>query len=360
MKWLYTIFICCHCCHIDKCTRPMTFFTDKLRMSNHFFAAKKKLPVGLTLEQKSEIIVSLDNKTLSQTDLAAKFNVTPNAVRKIYNRQRQSVFEAVQISGFRTLSKRIRKTKLDVLGSNLYKWFSRQKASEMTQFVLLEKSRKLAAELGHSEEEISRINLGWIHRWKKSHQIFKSSSNSGNDSKQSIPSTSQSSSEHPGKDKSRIDSAGFVETRERVRKSNVALTLFQKYAIITALDNQKSNQAEVAKEYGVTCNTVSKIYNHQREAVLAAIKTGEFHTTAKRLRTTKLDAVGTKLLDWFWSSNLAAVSEPILIERAVQIARELGIQDVSGVNKSWIGRWKKSHGISQTKTSLKGMTESSE
>lgn len=328
----------------------MTLQKDKLRMSHHFFAAKRKLPVGLTLQQKHEIIVSLDNKTSSQADLATKFNVTPNAVSKIYSQQRLSIIEAVQVGGFRTLSKRIRKTKLDVLGSNLFEWFSHQNASEMTQFVLLEKSRELAAELGHSEGEISRINLGWIHRWKKSHQLFKATSKT---SIQNIPSTSQSMSAIQGENKSRTALSGCVETRERLRKSNVALTLFQKYAIITALDNQTSNQAEVAKEYGVTCNTVSKIYNHQREAVLTAIKTGEFHTNAKRLRTTKLDAVGSQLLDWFWTSNQATVSEQVLMEKAVEIARRLGIQDVSGVNKSWIGRWKKSHGISQTKYSLK-------
>ncbi len=319
---------------------------------------KRKIPVGLTLKQKHDIITCLDNQTSSQSELASKYDVTANAISKIYNRQRTFIIEAISSGQFQTRAKRLRKSKLDELGTKLSEWYSSQvgmNVPTISQSTLLEKGRELASLFDYSEEELGRINLGWIHRWRKMNGILKSEPSS------SFKHTSWPSSEVAASSSGGSGDTGASKPRvsEKGRKGNVALTLFQKYAIITALDNQTSSQAELSRDYGVTPNTVNKIYNQQRSSVLEAIKSGEFHTGAKRLRTTKLDAVGAELLEWYWTANLSSVSEQILIERALEIAHRLKIQDVSGVNKSWIGRWKKSHGISQTKScvSTKGTSK---
>lgn len=310
---------------------------------------KRKIPVGLTLEQKHDIITCLDNQTSSQRELAFKYGVTVNAIGKIFNLQRTSVLEAISSGHYQKQAKRLRKSKFDELGSKLAEWYNCQAGMVfITQMTLLEKCRELAAELGYSELELSRINLGWIHRWRKTNRIL-----------QSDPS---SSVKHPWRSSSKVTpsgsggstsaGAGKPRATEKGRKCNVALTLFQKYAIITALDNQTSSQAELSREYGVASNTVNKIYNQQRSTVLEAIKSGEFQTGAKRLRTNKLDVVGAELLEWYWTANLSSVSDQTLIERALEIAHRLKIHNVSGVNKSWIGRWKKSHGISHTKSTV--------
>ena len=319
---------------------------------------KRKIPVGLTLEQKHDIITCLDNQTSSQRELASKYDVTVNAIGKIYNLQRTSILEAISSGHFQTRTMRLRKNKLDDLGSRLAEWYYCQAGPNIpniTQSSLLEKGRELATELGYSEGELGRINLGWIHRWKKMNGILKSHPSL------SVKHRYRLSSEVTASGSEGSANAGVSKPRasKKGRKGTVALTLFQKYAIITALDNQTSSQAELSREYGVTSNTVNKIYNQQRSSVLDAIKSGEFQTGAKRLRTTKLNVVGAELLEWYWTMNLSSVSEQILIGRALEIAQRLKIQNVTGINKSWIGRWKKSHGISQTKStvSIKGATQ---
>jgi hypothetical protein len=217
--------------------------------------------------------------------------------------------------------------------------------------VLLTKAKAIVTSTLSNCDEVDKINIGWIHRWKKTHGVFKCNPQTSSASTTESTSAVQQSSSLNIQNASRTESTALSKTCEILnhRKCNIALTLLQKYAIITALENQTSSQSELSKEYNVTCNTISKIYNHQRHSILCAIKSGEFQTDAKRLRKTKLDTVATRLLDWYWSANLTSVSDLTLLGKAQEIAQGLDIQEVSGVNKSWIGRWKKSHGISQSK-----------
>ena len=320
-----------------------------------FAAAKRKIPVGLTIQQKYDVITCLDNQTCSKSRLALKYQVTCNAISKIYKHQRNSVLDAIKSGKLQVCARRLRKSKLDTVGSKLYSWYCLQNPHNVSQNVLMLKAKEIATELNSTYVRMDKINFGWIHRWKKSHGVFRCKSRNSATSTAALSSTSgPSSSSISPRVNETVENPAFKKTCETFskvyRKCSVALTLFQKYAIITALDNKTSNQSELSKVYKVTCNTISKIYNHQRNSVLRAIKSGEFETDAKRLRRTKLDLVGTQLLDWYWSTSLSSVADQVLLTKALEIAQGLEIQDVSGVNKSWIGRWKKSHGISQSKS----------
>ena len=249
----------------------------KSRAKFYLSAAERKMPVSLTLEEKKDIIASLDNRTSSRSALALKYGVTTNAVSKIYSRQRLSILEAT--SHGRLSTRRLRKSRLDALGARLYDWHKRHAGKGVIgQTILLEKAREQAAQLNYPLEELRRINLGWIHRWKKSHGLCKSDHAS---LQQQQPNQQQAclqqqqqqhkkqlsltaaivpSSGHNEETKSELQiqtgydswtpSSGRLESPtplrpQRRRKLNVALTLFQKYAIITALDNGSSSQVSM-------------------------------------------------------------------------------------------------------------------
>ena len=128
-------------------------------------AAERKR-TDLTLSQKVEIVHLVQEKRLSQIEIAKRFECSQSAVSKIVKNKDAILVEADDNKPHSRKRKRSGKAN-DVEGA-LYKWFvdARARDTPVTSAVLEEKATHLAGLLGKPEFKATN---GWLCRWKSRH-----------------------------------------------------------------------------------------------------------------------------------------------------------------------------------------------
>lgn len=122
----------------------------------------------------------------------------------------------------------------------------------------------------------------------------------------------------------------------------------EKYEIVTTIDaNPKVNRSDLAKTFGISAPTVTRIYKEQRNTVLSWFTSGDLSNSTKKIRKANFEDVDQELLLWFKkadSANMDGLSGEVVLEKAQSIALSLGYGD-NGPDRSWINRWKSRHDI---------------
>lgn len=124
------------------------------------------------------------------------------------------------------------------------------------------------------------------------------------------------------------------------------LSLDTKYELINQIDKKLKPKAEIAKDFGIKPSTLSMIYK-QKDAIILAHESGDYSPKRKRFRSGNYYEIEECLYKWFTnarSSNIA-VSDEILMNKANDFAKKLGINDFKSSN-GFIYRFKQRRGIS--------------
>ena len=131
-------------------------------------SAIERKRTDLTLRQKVEIIQLIQEKKLSQTEIAKRFECSQSAVSRIVKHKDEILAEAD--SNQPRSRKRKRSGKASDVEDALYKWFVdvRSRDAPVTSAVLEEKANHLAGVLGNTEFIATN---GWLCRWKLRHGI---------------------------------------------------------------------------------------------------------------------------------------------------------------------------------------------
>lgn len=131
-----------------------------------------------------------------------------------------------------------------------------------------------------------------------------------------------------------------------LKRKHTTLTLETKLKLLRDVDNMGKTQTkkEIADKYGIPANTLSTILKN-REKLEKMASTSSVNMGKKRMRLSKVEDIDEGLLTWFKQSRSlgAPISGPILMEKAEELAKELGISFVPC--SGWLGRFKRRHGI---------------
>lgn len=121
------------------------------------------------------------------------------------------------------------------------------------------------------------------------------------------------------------------------------LTLKQKIDLIEENKINK-NQTSLASKFKCSRSTVQNILKRKAELVDAY----DNHAPGDRKRTKicKFDDVDTKVWQWFMSARSAnlAISGPLIQEKAITVANELGLTDFKASN-GWLEKFRKRHNV---------------
>ena len=103
-----------------------------------------------------------------------------------------------------------------------------------------------------------------------------------------------------------------------------------------------TTKKEIADSYGIPANTLSTILKN-REKIEKMASSSSVNLSKKRMRTSRVEDVDAGLLTWFKQSRAqgAPISGPIVMEKAGELAQELGIDFVQC--SGWLGRFKRRH-----------------
>ncbi|KAK6477320.1 protein FAM118B isoform X1 [Huso huso] len=120
---------------------------------------------------------------------------------------------------------------------------------------------------------------------------------------------------------------------------------FKAQVILDILKNKITVSAAAGK-FAVPRTTVISWLN-QKEKIIAAVSEASFSVSRKRMRTSSQCEVEDCLLKWMRNARAKnmPISGPILLARADEFARDLGIEDFKCC-EAWIDRFKSRHGIS--------------
>ena len=139
----------------------------EMAVSSSRCAAERKR-TDLTLSQKVEIVHLVQEKRLSQIEIAKRFECSQSAVSKIVKNKDAILGEADNNKPHSR--KRKWSGKANNVDEALYKWFvdARARDAPVTSAVLEEKATHLAGLLGKPEFKATN---GWLCRWKSRHGI---------------------------------------------------------------------------------------------------------------------------------------------------------------------------------------------
>ena len=127
----------------------------------------------LTDGDKYEFIHCLDAKASSQLKLAKRYKVARSTISQIYSKK-HVILARIRSGDFRSDLKRFRNNSLQEVGLELLEWFKYacdQNLEGITELSLLEKAVSIGEQQKFSEIDLTKINIGWIKRWKKNHSI---------------------------------------------------------------------------------------------------------------------------------------------------------------------------------------------
>ena len=131
------------------------------------------------------------------------------------------------------------------------------------------------------------------------------------------------------------------------KKTNVVLSLQQRYSILLDLNNG-AKQVDLAKKYNVDGATISRIRKNSAD-IEARIQSGSINIGMKRLKTTLLDDVDKALLQWFTNEGhgLPGLSGLMLQEKAKLFGLQLELppESIEKIDINWINRWKNRHAV---------------
>ena len=131
-----------------------------------------------------------------------------------------------------------------------------------------------------------------------------------------------------------------------LKRKHTTLTLETKLKLLSEIDNmgKTTTKKEIADSYGIPANTLSTILKNREEIEKMACSSS-VNLSKKRMRTSRVEDVDAGLLTWFKQSRAqgAPISGPIVMEKAGELAQELGIDFVPC--SGWHGRFKRRHGI---------------
>ncbi|GBM33473.1 Tigger transposable element-derived protein 4 [Araneus ventricosus] len=131
---------------------------------------------------------------------------------------------------------------------------------------------------------------------------------------------------------------------EKSGRKQTAISLKTKMELLRAVDEKRRSKTEICKKFGIANSTLSTIIKN-RDHITAMFERNMFEPERKRMRTAKHEDLETALLVWIKQarSDNAPVSGPVLLERADEIAKQMGIE--FSANPGWLERFKKRNGI---------------
>ncbi|CAG0896950.1 unnamed protein product [Darwinula stevensoni] len=120
------------------------------------------------------------------------------------------------------------------------------------------------------------------------------------------------------------------------------LSLAEKIAVLSAHQDEKKTQTELARQFGISRPQVSKIIK-DKEALEVEYKNGNQNRKCKR--GSKAGDVDQTLWLWFQQMQLKGlpINAALLKEKAMKLAGEKGIPDFT--SEGWLSRWKIRHNL---------------
>lgn len=131
-------------------------------------SAPKRKPVCLTIEQKLEILNSLQLKTMKRNELAEKYKCDYSTIVRIV--QQEHKIRSVALENGNTSRKRFRKGNYEELDQAVAIWFRQMRAKNaiISSPMIMEEAKKFAVKLEIPDFEPSN---GWLGRWKAKENI---------------------------------------------------------------------------------------------------------------------------------------------------------------------------------------------
>lgn len=128
------------------------------------------------------------------------------------------------------------------------------------------------------------------------------------------------------------------------KRKQTSIPLDLKIRLIEEVDKKTRSKVDICKEFNIPKSTLSTILKN-REKLEQAATTFSFQPDRKRLRTADHNQLDEALLCWFKQARAmqVPVSGPILLEKAAELAKTMGI--VFNSSPSWIERFKARNGI---------------
>ncbi|XP_077345327.1 uncharacterized protein LOC143989168 isoform X3 [Lithobates pipiens] len=134
-----------------------------------------------------------------------------------------------------------------------------------------------------------------------------------------------------------------------VHKRN-GLKLREKILVLCAFENKES-VGSLATQFGVSRAQIVQIIK-RREELLEALQNNVSGDRIRRQRRTANDRVNSAVWDWLLSIRGTGItlSGRIIQDKALQVARDMGIQDFKASN-GWLESFKKTHNIHRSSSS---------
>ena len=119
-----------------------------------------------------------------------------------------------------------------------------------------------------------------------------------------------------------------------------SITLEKKKEIINVIENGKMKQSDVVRNYNLSKSTVNTIWKNRRKYE-DSISSGLCGHNAKRIRQCNFENLERALVIWIKQvhSENFVIDGPILKEKALMFAAEMGYEDFSG-SDGWFDRFK--------------------
>lgn len=134
-----------------------------------------------------------------------------------------------------------------------------------------------------------------------------------------------------------------------VKRKLVSHTIDFKLKLIAAVDKKDHSKSEICKEFNIANSTLST-FLRDRQKIEAAASSSTFQLQRKRMRVCCEKDRGREKIEeglfvWFKQARASGlpVSGPIICEKAVSLAEELGVDFMP--NTGWLARFKERKGI---------------
>ena len=123
----------------------------------------------------------------------------------------------------------------------------------------------------------------------------------------------------------------------------------KKYKALQKIEEGKSTEKSVAKEYGVKKNTISTWIVNKRK-IFEAYDSGQVNSSRKKLKKSDNKDLDEAVFTWFKNplSNNILVNGIIIKEKALSLAKSL---ELTGFRASdgWLDKWKQRYIVCQEK-----------
>ena len=123
----------------------------------------------------------------------------------------------------------------------------------------------------------------------------------------------------------------------------------EKYEALQKIEEGKSTEKSVAKEYGVKKNTISTWIVNKRK-IFEAYESGQVNSSRKKLKKSDNKDLDEAVFTLFKNplSNNILVNGIIIKEKALSLAKSLEVTDFRASN-GWLNKWKQRYIVCQEK-----------